>query len=79
MRRLRHYALHAVRNVLQWGVNLMFRIQCGLRDLAPGFRAAWVRRVVFFCLYDIVLPLKLVLCSALERVVAAQGRVRGAK
>ena len=76
MTRFRYYALHAARSILQAAVNFMFRIQCMLRDLAPGFRAAWVRRVVFFCLYDIVLPAKLLLCAALERVLMQQGRVR---
>ena len=76
MTRLRGSALNVARGVLQWSVDSMFRVQCALRDLAPGFRAAWIRKTVFFTLYDVVLPIKLALASSLERILAAQGRVR---
>jgi hypothetical protein len=61
---------------LQWCVRMMSRLQSFLLDVVPDFKYQITRRVLFFTLYEVVLPVKLVISGALAWSLAARGRVR---
>ena len=76
MTQIKRWILGITTVALQWCVRMMSRLQSCLLNVVPYFKYQMTRRVLFFTLYELVLPVKLVISGALAKALAARGRVR---
>ena len=73
---IRLWLLDIVTVALHWSVKMMFRVQSYLLDLAPKLEYRLTRKALSCLLYEIILPIKLVISGALAKALAARGRLR---
>ena len=73
---IRLWTLDIVTVSLHWSVRMMFCLQSYLLGVVPDFKYQITRRVLFFTLYELVLPVKLAISGVLAKALAARGRVR---
>ena len=71
---IKSQSLKASYYILRWCLRQMVRVQYFLRDVVPGLRFAWVRKVGYLLLSEVVTPLRVSLAGSLERVLIAQRR-----
>jgi hypothetical protein len=68
-------SLVAAYHVLRWLLRQTVRVEHWVRDIIPGLRFAWSRKVARFILDAIVMPGKISLAGTLESILITQRRI----